>query len=113
MPDSGDDIDQADRNTEKKTEQNEEQKGKVAVNEGKRMRQIAAAKTQAQIRAVMALLQDDLKECGDGMERGECDQSEVDKVHALTAAAQKRMGEVGNKEATPEEEMSFQMAGLL
>ncbi|MBR1865408.1 MAG: hypothetical protein IJ801_02760 [Lachnospiraceae bacterium] len=96
-----------------KTEQSEEQKGKVAVNEGKRLRQIAAAKTQAQIRAVMALLQGDLKDCEDGLENGECDQSEVDKVHALIAAAQKRMVEVSNKEATPEEEMAFSMAGLL
>lgn len=68
--------------------------GKVAVNEGKRRRQIAAAKSQGQVQQVLALLQKDLSDCKAGLEKGWCDQSEIAKVEALINSAKARMSQV-------------------
>lgn len=72
----------------------EEQSGKVAVNEGKRRRQIAAAKSRGQVQQVLALLQKDLSDCKAGLEKGWCDQSEIAKVEALINSAKARMSQV-------------------
>lgn len=72
----------------------EQQGGKVAVNEGKRLRQIAAAANQGQVQQVLMLLQGDLADCKEGLEKGWCDEDEVAKVEALIARAKARMSEV-------------------
>lgn len=78
--------------------------GKVAVNEGKRLRQIAAAKNPAQLRMVMGLLNGDLSDCENGLQTGMCDENEVAKVKALIQKAQQRMGEISNADSGSEEE---------
>lgn len=76
------------------TASSEKQGGKVAVNEGKRLRQIAAAKSRGQIQQVLALLQKDLSDCKAGLEKGWCDESEIAKVEALISRARERMSQV-------------------
>lgn len=87
--------------------------GKVGVNVGKTARKIAAAKTKDQLMAVMAEIKGDMQEVKDGMEKGWCDESEMDKVKMLMAMAQNRMGQVEDREATPQEENMFALALLM
>ena len=94
-------------------EESETISGKVGVNVGKTARKIAAAKTRAQLRAVIAEIEGDMQEVKDGIEKGWCDESEMDKVKLLMTMAQNRMGQVEDREATPEEENMFAMASLM
>ena len=87
--------------------------GKVGVNVGKTARKIAAAKTKAQLRAVIAEIEGDIQEVQAGIEKGWCDQTEMDKVNSLMAMAQNRMGQVEDRQATPEEENMFALAALM
>ena len=87
--------------------------GKVGVNVGKTARKIAAAKTKSQLRAVIAEIKGDMQEVKAGIEKGWCDESEMEKVNSLMAQAQNRMGQVEDREATPEEENMFAMASLM
>lgn len=101
------------KETKEESTETQEQKGKIGVNAGKRARQIAAAKTQAQLRSVIDLLMTDLQECEAGLKEGMCDEAEIEKVKALIGQAQGRMGQVRGDDATPQEEMAFSMASLL
>lgn len=94
-------------------EESETVSGKVGVNVGKTARKIAAAKTKDQLMAVMAEIKDDMQEVKDGMERGWCDEAEMDKVKLLLSMAQNRMGQVEDREATPQEENMFALASLM
>ena len=94
-------------------EESETISGKVGVNVGKTARKIAAAKTTSQLRAVIAEIKGDMQEVKAGIEKGWCDESEMEKVNALMAQAQNRMGQVEDREATPEEENMFVMASLM
>ena len=94
-------------------EESETISGKVGVNVGKTARKIAAAKTTSQLRAVIAEIKDDMQEVKAGIEKGWCDESEMEKVNSLMAQAQNRMGQVEDREATPEEENMFAMASLM
>ena len=87
--------------------------GKVSVNVGKTARKIAAAKTTSQLRVVIAEIKGDMQEVRAGIEKGWCDESEMDKVNSLMSMAQNRMGQVEDREATPEEESMFVMASLM
>ena len=87
--------------------------GSVGVNVGKTARKIAAAKTRDQLRMVISEIKNDMQEVKAGMEKGWCDESEMDKVNMLMSMAQNRMGEVEDREATPEEENLFAMASLM
>lgn len=78
--------------------------GKVAVNEGKRLRQIAAAKNPAQLQMVMGLLNGDLSDCESGLRMGMCDENEVAKVKALIQKAQQRMAELSGSDTSSEED---------
>lgn len=78
--------------------------GKVAVNEGKRLRQIAAAKNPAQLRMVMGLLNGDLSDCENGLRMGMCDENEVAKVKALIQKAQQRLAELSGSDTSSEED---------
>ena len=94
-------------------EESETISGKVGVNVGKTARKIAAAKTTSQLRAVIAEIKGDMQEVKAGIEKGWCDESEMEKVNSLMAQAQNRMGQVEDREATPEEENIFAMASLM
>lgn len=97
-------------------EVSEEQGGKVAVNVGKRMRQIAAAKSRGQLQQVLALLQKDLSDCKAGLEKGWCDESEIAKVEALISKAEARMSQVPQKSGQEKEQGGldeFAMASLM
>lgn len=75
----------------------------VGVNEGKRARQIAAAKSMSDIQMVMGLLEQDLSDCQSGEAKGMCDQSEIDKVKALIQKAQQKMAELSGGEGEEEQ----------
>ena len=62
---------------------------------------------------VIAEIKGDMQEVKDGMEKGWCDKSEMDKVNSLMAMAQNRMGQVEDREATPQEENMFALASLM
>lgn len=88
--------------------------GSVAVNEGKRLRQIAAAKNPAQIQMVLSFLNTDLSDVKRGRETNMCDDDEIDKVEALIRQAQQKAAEIqaenGGSEEKKEEndnDMSF------
>lgn len=88
--------------------------GKVAVNEGKRLRQIAAAKNPAQIQMVLSMLNKDMSDVKKGREMNMCDDDEIAKVEALIQQAQQRsmqiQAENNGSEAKKEEnenDMSF------
>ncbi len=83
---------------------NEKRSGKVAVNEGKRARQIASAKTPAQIQIVISLLKKDVSDCESGLSNDMCDENEVKKAKALLQKAMERLSEVSGKEQEQEEE---------
>lgn len=89
----------------------ESSKSTVTVNEGKRSRQIAAAATQKDMQAVIALLEQDLQKVEDGYKQNKCDEAEVEKVKRLLASAKQRMGTLPDREPTQEEEaiMSINM----
>ena len=93
--------------------ESETMSGKVGVNVGKTARKIAAAKTTSQLRVVIAEIKNDMQEVKAGIEKGWCDESEMEKVNSLMAQAQNRMGQVEDREATPEEENMFAMASLM
>ena len=87
--------------------------GKVAVNEGKRLRQIAAANNPAQIQMVLSLLNTDLSDVKAGKAQNMCDDDEIAKVEALIQQAQQKAGQIqaeNNSEEKKEEnenDMSF------
>ena len=85
----------------------------VGVNVGKTARKISAAKTREQLRMVISEIRNDMQVVKDGMEKGWCDESEMAKVEMLMSMAQNRMGQVEDREATPEEENMFAMASLM
>ena len=85
----------------------------IGVNVGKTARKIAAAKTTSQLRAVIAEIKNDMQEVKEGIKNGWCDESEMEKVNSLMVQAQNRMGQVEDREATPEEENMFALASLM
>ena len=72
--------------------------GKVAFNAEKRARQLAAATSKSQVRAILNLLQSDLEQCKDGVKNQMCDEDEVKKVEKMIERAEKRLNEVDDTE---------------
>ena len=106
--------DMVDEETEKVSEKESKTiSGKIGVNVGKTARKIAAAKTKAQLQAVIAEISRDMQEVRAGLEKGWCDESEVAKVNSLMSMAQSRIGQVSDREATPEEQSAFNMVSLM
>lgn len=100
--------------TEKESEEtSESSKTTVAVNEGKRARQIAAAKCQNDVRQVIALLQQDMAECKAGLEKGWCDESEIAKVQTLLNSAQAKLSQVPKETEEKLGISEFDLAGLM
>lgn len=85
--------------------------GWVSVNVGKRVRQITAAKTPAQIQMVLSMLDTDLSQVKDGKAQGMSDDEEIAKVEALMRQAQARAAEIGSQSedarAEAEKDMGF------
>lgn len=87
--------------------------GSVGINAAKLARKLAAAKTQSQIRAIMAEIQSDLRECESGKAQGmDVDEASVEAAERLLQEARQRMGQAENREPTPEEEMASALASL-
>ncbi len=88
--------------------------GCVGINAAKLARMLAAAKTRAQVQAVIAQIQSDLKECEAGKEQGlDVDEASVEAAKNVLRGAQQRMGQAEDREATPEEEMASALASLM
>jgi len=104
---------EAEATAEESENESEIVSGKIGVNVGKTARKIAAAKTKSQLRAVIAEIKSDMQEVQAGIEKGWCDETELDKVNSLMAMAENRMGQVEDREATPEEENLFALASLM
>ncbi len=85
---------QAQETAEDIPETSERKSGKVTVNVGKRMRQIAAAADRSQLQQVMELLKVDMADCKAGLEKGWCDESEIAKVESLIARVKEKMSQV-------------------
>lgn len=85
---------QAQETAENIPETSENEGGKVAVNVGKRMRQIAAAADRSQLQQVMELLKVDMADCKAGLEKGWCDEAEIAKVESLIARVKEKMSQV-------------------
>lgn len=68
--------------------------GAVAFNAEKRARQLAAANSKSQVRAILNLLQTDLQQCEEGLKNQMCDAEEVEKVKKMIEKAEKRLNEV-------------------
>ena len=98
---------------EDEEEASESQGDKVAVNEGKRARQIAAAKCRKDVQRVIALLRKDMADCKAGLEQGWCDEAEIDKVQALLNSAQARMSQVPEEAEEQMGTSEFDLAGLM
>ncbi len=104
---------QAEPAEEEDDEVSESRGGKVAVNEHKRARQIAAAKCQDDVRQVIAMLQKDMSDCKAGLERGWCDEAEIAKVQALLNSAQARLSQVPREAEDDLGISEFDLAGLM
>lgn len=88
--------------------------GCVGINAAKLARMLAAAKTRAQVQAVLAKIQADLKECDAGKEQGmDVDEASYSAAEQLLQQAQQQLGQAENREATPEEEMASALASLM
>lgn len=86
----------------------------IGINAGKLARKLAAAKTKAQVHMVIAEVQQDLAECEAGRENGAIvDENSVQAAQEVLNQANQRLNEVDDREATPEEEMAFSLAGLM
>ncbi len=86
----------------------------IGINTGKLARKLAAAKTKAQVQMVIAEVQQDLAECEAGRENGAIvDENSVQAAQEVLNQANQRLNEVDDREATPEEEMAFSLAGLM
>ena len=86
----------------------------IGINAGKLARKLAAAKTKAQVQMVIAEVQQDLAECEAGRENGAIvDENSVQAAQEVLNQANQRLNEVDDREATPEEEMAFSLAGLM
>lgn len=72
----------------------ESSKTTVTFNESKRARQLAAAKSFDDVQYVMNLLQEDLKECEEGLRNDWCDEAEVEKVKKMIERAEQKFSEV-------------------
>lgn len=97
------DIDGVDKSLKDGEENSEKRSGKVGFNQGKRARQLAQAKTTAQVQMVIDLLKKDLSDCENGVANDMCDENEVAKVKAMLKKAMERLGEVSGEDDNEEQ----------
>lgn len=72
----------------------ESTKATVTFNESKRATQLSAAKNSNDLNKLMKLLQEDLKDCENGLQNNMCDEAEVKKVQKMIERVQSRMNEL-------------------
>lgn len=72
----------------------ESSKTTVTFNESKRARQLSAAQTVEDVQSLLNLLQIDLQQCEDGLNKNFCDEEEVKKVKAMIERAEKKLNDV-------------------
>lgn len=111
--------------TAEETEQGEETQGtdevtsektstSMGINAGKLARMLAAAKTRSQVRAVIALIESDIKECDAGKAQGaDVDESSYKAAQRLLEQARSDLNKADDREATPQEEMAQALASLM
>ena len=88
--------------------------GCVGINAAKLARMLAAAKTRAQVQAVIAKIEADLKECEAGKARGmDVDEASVQAAEQLLQEAKSRLASADDREATPQEEIASALASLM
>lgn len=86
----------------------------MGINAGKLARKLAAAKTREQVQAVMQEIRQDIDECEAGKAQGATvDESSLKAAQNLLSQASQKMSQVSNRQTTPEENMTFLMAGLM
>ena len=86
----------------------------MGINAGKLARMLAAAKTRSQVRAVIALIESDIKECDAGKAQGaEVDESSYKAAQRLLEQARSDLNKADDREATPQEEMAQALASLM
>lgn len=85
----------------------------VSINEDKRRRQIAAAATQGDMQAVLAILAQDLQELEDGYKQNACDAAEVEKAKKLIEQAKQQMGRLPDRAPTLSEQSAMTINTLL
>lgn len=103
-----------DANDEEAGGESSKSSGCVGINAQKLARMLAAAKTRAQVQAVMAQIRSDLKECDSGKAQGmDVDEASYATAQQLLQQAQQQLGRSENREATPEEEMASALASLM
>lgn len=119
LPEDAENILSSDITEEETVDDNEEITSEsvsqsIGINAGKLARKLAAAKTKAQVQMVIAEVQQDLAECEAGRENGAIvDENSVQAAQEVLNQANQRLNEVDDREATPEEEMAFSLAGLM
>ena len=91
----------------------ESSKRTVGLNEDKRRRQIAAAATQGDMQAVLALLQQDLQELEEGYKQNACDAAEVEKAKKLIEQAKQQMGRLPDRAPTMAEQNTMTVNMLI
>ncbi len=85
----------------------------VSINEEKRRRQIAAAATQGDMQAVLAILAQDLQELENGYKQNACDAAEVEKAKKLIEQAKQQMGRLPDRAPTLSEQSAMTINTLL
>ncbi|WP_026760709.1 DUF6033 family protein [Selenomonas ruminantium] len=84
-----------------------------SINEDKRRRQIAAAATQGDMQAVLAILAQDLQELEDGYNQNACDAAEVKKAKKLIEQAKQQMGRLPDRSPTLSEQSAMTINTLI
>lgn len=86
----------------------------MGINAAKLARMLSAAKTRSQVQSVISKIKSDLKECEAGEAQGmDVDEASVRAAEQLLQEAKSRMGSAENRDATPQEEMSFALNSLM
>lgn len=90
----------------------ESSKSTVGFNGEKIKRQMAAAATKNDMKAVLALIEEDIKTLEDGLKNNMCDAAEVEKAKKMLEQAKERMAKLPDRASTPEEQtiMAVNMA---
>lgn len=84
-----------------------------AINFQKHARRLAAAKTKAQLNAVISEIQRDISSCKMSEQQGiTVDSASLSSARIILDNARLKMGQVSDREADPQEEMAFSMAKI-
>ena len=91
----------------------ESSKSTVGINEEKSRRQIEAAATKGDMRAVITLLEKDLQEVEDGLKKNMCDEAEVEKAKKLIELAKQKLSQLPDRAPTAAEQTAMSVNLLI